>query len=159
MYSIEVEGLSLLGNSHLTFAGASLGFHALLEVCLGVPNTFTDKLCETAGVISLFESITLESLGYFGITFAVGLTAHGQIHTYLAAFAFEVRLQAFPYFGIAAFGNADYVLCYELEVAVLFQLFELASGNFALRAALRGFWTFVDVSTNGANKFLCHSSN
>jgi len=157
--SIEVESLSLLGNFHLTCAGTSLGFHALLEVCLGVPNTFANQFGETAGVVSLFESITLESFSDFGIALAVGLAAHGQIHAYLGAFAFEVGLQAFPYFGITTLGNADLMFGYELQITVLFQLFELASGNFALRAAFRGFGTFVDVSANCAYKFLCHSSN
>jgi hypothetical protein len=43
-----------------------------------------------------------------------------------------------------------------LKTSVFLQFIELAGGCFALWAALGGFGTFVDVTTNGADKFFGH---
>ena len=83
MDGVEVLLLGIAGDAHLVFASASLSVHALLKVGLGVPHHITEQLGELSGVFGLFPSITFESLSDFRIAFAVGLTAHRQIHAHL----------------------------------------------------------------------------
>ena len=154
--SVEVEFLGAFGDTVLVFASTTFSVHALLEVGLGVPNAVAEEFSKLSSVLCLFPSVTLESLSHFGITFAVSLTAHGQIHTYFCAFAHEVVVEVLNHFIVATFGNAESVLCYEVEATLFGQFLKLAGGNFAHGALLRGFGTFVDITTDGADKFLVH---
>ena len=72
VYGVEVLLLGHAGQTHLVFARAALGVHALFEVGLGVPYHFADQLGELRSVLGLFPCVTLVSLGDFGITLAVG---------------------------------------------------------------------------------------
>lgn len=83
------------GDAFLVLTRACFGFHTLLQVRLRIPYYVTQQFSEFGSVLCLFPSVTLESFGYLRITFAVSLTAHGQIHTHLGAFAHKVSVQAF----------------------------------------------------------------
>jgi hypothetical protein len=108
-------------------------------------------------VVGLFESVTLESFGNFGITFTVGLTGHGQIHTYLGALSFEVVLQAGPDFGVAALGNAQHMLCGILGlVATFFDFYKFFGLGMANRTFCRGIFAFVYIAAHQASEFLFH---
>ena len=158
VYGVEVLLLGHAGQTHLVFARAALGVHALFEVSLGVPYHFADQLGELRSVLGLFPCVTLVSLGDFGITLAVGLTAHGQIHAHLGAFAHEVVLQALPEFLAGALAVADNVLGHEFEVTLLFDDFdEFLFAYLTHRALLRCLRTFVDVTAYGTTPFLCHN--
>ena len=134
--SVEILLFGAAGNAHLVGVGTGFGCHALFEVGLGVPDAFAKEFGEFCGVLGLFESIALEGLGDFGITFAVGLTRHSQIHADFAAFAVEMGCQVSDHFGIGAFGNTDFMLGDERKFFSLVEFFEFRSGS-AADGALR----------------------
>ena len=105
--SVETFCLGTLSDFHLAIAGTAFCLSTLLEVGLGVPYAVANEFGETACVVSLFESIALESLCDFGIALTVCLARHSEIHTNLSAFAFKVSLQAIHDVLGATFGNAD----------------------------------------------------
>ena len=154
---IEVEFLGALGDAGFVFAGTGFSVHALFEVGLGVPNAVAEEFGKLGSVFSLFPSITLESFGYFGIAFAVGLAAHGEVHTHFGAFAVEMSVEILYHFFVAAFGYADFVLSHERETAFFRKFFELGSRNATHRAFFGSVFAFVNVTTNGANEFLFHN--
>ena len=130
------------------------------QVGLGVPYHVAEQLAELSCVLSLLEGVALEGLGHFGIALAVSLTAHGQIHTYLGTFAYEVVVQVFLHLLVSVLGHTDYVFCHKLEHSVLVSLrifFELGCGSAALGALLRSLVTGCDIAANGANPFFCHN--
>ena len=86
------------GDTELILTGTCLGSCTLLKVRLRIPYTLTQQLCETAGVIGLFESIALEGLSDLGITLTICLTSHSQIHTDLTALTIEVVAQVINHF-------------------------------------------------------------
>ena len=158
MDCIEVELLCHLCDVHLAGACAFLGKHSLLDIRLGVPDYFSEHLGEAGGVIGLFESIALESFCNLRIAFAVGLTAHCDVHSDLGAFAHEVVLETLKYesafLSLRDFvGDSDYMLGNELQTCSLFHLLEFRSRNFALRAELRSGVTFVNIAANRADPF------
>ena len=75
-------------------------------------------------MFGFFESVALEGFGDFGIAFAVGLARHCQVHAYFGAFAVEVGLEVLDHLGVAAFGHAELMLCYELESLFGIEFFE-----------------------------------
>jgi len=65
------------GDGEFAVACAGFGLEPFLEIGLGIPYYFAEEFCEFGGVISLFESVSLECFGDFRIAFALGLAAHG----------------------------------------------------------------------------------
>ena len=112
---IEVALLGHAGDAHLVFAGAALGNHALVKVGLGVPNHVAKQFGKAGAVLGLFKSITLESLGDFGVAFAVGLAAHGQIHADFGSLTHEMGVQVLNHVLAGAFGDADDMLGDEIQ--------------------------------------------
>ena len=155
MDGVKVALLGHAGDAHLVFAGTTFGNHALVEVGLGVPNHVAKQFCELGAVLGFFKSVALESLSDFGIAFAVGLTAHGQVHSDFGGLAHEMGIQVLDHVFASAFGNADDVLGYEIQGRVFIN--DLPFNNlFALRAALRRFFSLVDIPANRADKFFLH---
>ncbi len=109
-------------------------------------------------MFGFFESVALEGFGDFGISFAVGLARHCQVHAHFAAFAVEVCGEVVDHFFIAAFGNTDFVFGNELEVGGGVEFFEFAAGSTADGALFGSFVAFVHVAANDADEFLFHLS-
>ena len=105
--SIEASHLRILGNTELILASTSLCSSALLQIRLCIPYALTQQLSKLGSMLSLLESVALESLGDLGITFAVGLTTHSQIHTNLTTLTVEVVTQV-----------VDHLLTYTLGLTV-----------------------------------------
>ena len=152
--SIEIELLSAAGNAHLVFVGTGFSRHTLFEVGLGVPNAVAEKFGKLGSVFSFFPSIALESLSDFGIAFAIGLTSHSEIHTHFATLAVEVSSEVFDHLFISAFGNTDFMFGNKLQFSAFVEFFELAFGSVTDGALFGSFITFVNIATNGADKFL-----
>ncbi len=159
VYGVEVLLLGQAGQTHLVFAGTGLGVHALVEVGLGVPYDLTEQFGEFRSVLGLLPCVALVGLGDLGITLAIGLTAHCQVHADLGALAHEVVLEALQQFGTRLPAVADLVLGNEFEAfALLDDFYELVFAYLAHRALLGCLGTFVDVTANGTTPFLsCHS--
>ena len=158
---IPVLSLGVLGDAELILAGTGLSVHALLEVGLGIPDYVTEQLCELGSMLSLLPGIALEGISYLGITLAIGLTAHGQIHTYLGALARKVGIEILDHFLVNAIflGNTDDMLLYELDASSFFnELLELRSRNTALWTTLGRCRSLMNITANGANPFLLHNS-
>ena len=110
-------------------------------------------------MLGLLPGVTLVSLGDLGITLAVGLTAHRQVHAHLGALAHEVILETLPQFGAGTLAVADLVNRHEIEVAPgLYQFDEFFLAYLAHRALIGCLGTFVDVPANGTTPFLCHNT-
>lgn len=151
--SVEVVLLSQTGDAGFVLASTAFSHHAFLKVGLGIPYHFANQFAELGSMLSLFPCIALESLGNFGIAFAVGLTAHGQIHTYLCALTVEVFLQALHNLFGATLSHAQFVSSYKFQ-ALFLEFLELRSGNSTLRALFRCAFAFMYIAAYGANKFL-----
>ena len=154
---IQVQGLGTCGDALLVFASAAFGSHALFQVRLRIPYAVAQQFGELGGVFSLFPSVTLVCLGDFGITLAVGLTAHGQIHADFGAFAHEVVVQVLDHFVIAALGYADHVFIgkYQRTIRGLFFNFHKLAGRSLAEGALLGSGiTFVNVTAYCTSEFL-----
>ena len=104
-------------------------------------------------MLSLFESITLESLGDFRITLALSDAAHSQIHTDLGALAVEVLAQTFYYVSFDAFDVAYYVLA-SVFLFAFFYFHEFRSACFAYGALSRSFVSHNCVTADCTYKFL-----
>ena len=87
MDGVVVEFLGAGGDAFLVGAGIGFCVHSLLEVGLGVPNHFSEEFCESCGVVGLLLCDAAVGLGYLGIAFPVGLTAHGYVHSYFGTFS------------------------------------------------------------------------
>ena len=157
VYGVQVLLLGQTGQTHLVLAGTALGVHALVEVGLGVPNHLADQLGELRSVLGLLPGVALVGLGNLGIALAVGLTAHGQIHTHLGTFAHEVILQTLPEFLVGALAVTDLVNGHEIEAVLLDDLDELVLAYLAHGALLGCLGTFVNVPAYGTTPFLLHS--
>ena len=160
VHGVEVLLLGHAGQAHFVLAGAALGVHALVEVGLGVPDHLADQFGELRGVLGLLPGVTFVSLGDLGITLAVGLTAHRQIHAHLGALAHEMILETFPKFLAGALAVADLVYRHEIQVAFgLNEFYELLLAYLAHRALVGCLGTFVNVTAYGTTPFLCHNRN
>ena len=159
VYSVQVLLLGDLCQVHLTLASTALGVHTLVEVGLCIPNHLTDQLGELGSVLSLLPSVALEGLGDLGITLAVSLTAHSQVHTNLGALAHEVVLQTLPQLGIRTLTVTQLMLGHEVQSAILDNLDELVGTNLAQRALLGCLVTLMNVTAYGTTEFLYHSFN
>ena len=113
--SIQVQFFSTLSDTSLVSASTAFSIHAFFQVGFGIPNTITQQFCEFGSVFSFFPSVAFESFSDFGITFAIGLTAHSQIHTNFSAFTHKVVVQVFNHLFIATFCYTDSVFCDKLQ--------------------------------------------
>ena len=156
VYCIVVELLCPLCNSKLALAGSGLSLYSLLKIGLGVPDNVTEKLCELGSVLGLLESISLESLCNFRITFAVSLTAHCQIHADLTALTVEVSLKTFMNLFVAVLGNTDDVLAGPALRAFFLELSEFVSLCMTYRTFCRRVLTFIYISADKTSEFLLH---
>lgn len=155
---VEVFGFGVSGDAHFIFVGTGFSGHALFEVGLGVPDAVAEEFSKFGGVFGFFKGVALEGFSDFGVTFAVGLTRHCEVHAHFGAFTVEVRGEVFDHLLVAAFGNADFMFGNEFEFGVVVgHFFELACGSAAEGALFGGVFTFVDVATNCADPFLFHT--
>ena len=155
---VQSQLLGFLCDGHLACASAFLSKHALFHVGLGVPYHLAQQFGESRCVVGLFESVTLECFCDFGITLAVRLASHSQIHTYLTAFTIEVIVKTLENELVGAFlCDSNYVFCHEVQTFVLFYFLELVAWNFALWTSLRGSVALVYIPANRAYPFLCHN--
>ena len=152
---IVAEFLGALGDLKLGGTSTLFGIGAKLEILLrGVGHDLAEKLGKFGGVFSLFEGVALEGFGDFGITFALSLARHRQIHSHFAAFAVEVVAEALHDFGVIDLAVTDGVLARPgLLAAVGFLADEFFAGNSAKWAFRRSFIAGVRISARGANPF------
>ena len=159
--SVEVELLSHLGDVELSCTCTFFSFHASLHICLSVPDHVAEELSELGSVLCLLKGVALEGFSHFGITLAVSLAAHGEVHTHLSTLTSEVILETLKHkCSFFSFWNslcaAELVLASELESFSLFLELELLSWYFTLRAFLWWILTFIYIATYWAYPFLCH---
>ncbi len=153
---VEVEFLGALGDAHLVGVGTGFCSHALFEVGLGVPHYVAEEFGKLGCVLGFFKCIALESLGYFGIAFAVGLTRHCKIHTYFGALTHEVCVEVGAHLVVGIFGDADYVLGYKLEKCCLVEFLELGCGHTTLGTLFGSCVAFMNVAADCTDEFLAH---
>ena len=158
MDGVETEFFSTACDAHLVFVSTSFSSHTLFEVCTGIPYALAEELSKFCSVLSFFECIALEGLCDFGIAFAVGLTAHCEVHANFTALAVEVSGKVFDHFLVAVFGYADFVLSNECKLGFGVEFIEFAAGCAADRALFGSFVTFVNIAAYGADEFLFHIS-
>lgn len=150
---VEVCGFCVSCDSHFVFAGSGFGVHAFFEVCFGVPDDVSEEFGEFGAVFGFFEGVAFECFGDFGVSFAVGLAAHCDVHSDFGCFAEEVCVEVFDHFVACAFCFADFVFGDELECVGFNEFFEFFFRLFALRAEFGGFVSFVYVAAYGADEF------
>ena len=158
-----VDGVvaQLLGagsDGELAFAGTGLGLIALLEVGLGVPDDLAEEFGDAGGMVGFFQRIAAEGLSDLGIALAVRLTAHGEIHTHLGAFAGEVLAEPGQDFGIHTLGDAKFMLAGPLRISTggFLDFDEFFGLSMAYGALCGGILAFVDVAADEASEFLFH---
>lgn len=152
--SVVVQLFCLGSDGKFALAGAAFSLDSLLEVGLGVPNHVTEKFSKLGSVLSLLKCISLECLSDFRISFAVSLTAHGQVHADLAAFTGEIRLQTFVDLSVATFGNTDNVLASPSLGSIFLDFYEFVSFCVANRTLCRWVLAFINIAANEASEFL-----
>ena len=157
--SVHTGSLGVAGDAELVLTCSTLSSDASLKVALGVFQHVAKELSEFRSVLCLLESVALESLGNLWIALTVGLAAHCEIHTHLTALTVEVSLEVLYHFLVGALlaGSAQFVYCSESIFFTLYQLFELRCWSLAYRALLWSSVTLINVTANGANKFLLHN--
>ena len=102
-------------------------------------------------MFGFLEGVAFVGFGDFGVAFAFGDAAHGEVHAYFAAFAVEVCLEVFDDVGIDALGYADDV--FGGEDGVGGWSVEFGGWGFALGAVRRRLIASVDVTANGTDPF------
>ena len=157
MDSIEVQFLGQRSDTLLILAGAAFRLHTRFHIGFGIPNHFAQQFCELRGMLGLFPGIALERLCDLGITFAVSLAAHRQIHAHLGAFAHKMILQALKHLCIHTFCHSDHMFVGPGQPLAFDHLFEFRTRDFALRAKFGCCISFVNVTANGTNEFLFHN--
>ena len=146
---VIAELLRAGGDGELAFAGAGLGFVALLEVRLGVPDDFAEEFGDAGGMVRFLEGITLEGVGNLRVALAFGLPAHREIHAHLRAFALEVVLQSGPDLRVAALGDTEFMLAGPHGLAGLFLDFDELFGLRVAHGALGGrVLAFMDITAD-----------
>ena len=150
---VETFFLCPLGKLKFALGGAILGIHTHLKVLLGrVGQNFAEELRELGGVLRLLKGSLLPISADLGITLAVRNARHRKVHTYLAALAFKIGLQAVINILGATLGNAENVLRRPSE-GIIFLFAELTARHFALGAKLGRNVAFVNVTAYGTNPF------
>ena len=104
-------------------------------------------------MFSFFESIAFESFCNLRIAFAVSLTAHSEVHTNFSSFTHEMSIQILNHLFIRRLSYANHVFCCESQFAIIFNFFEFFSRLTTLWAFFWSGVTFVNKTTNFANKF------
>ena len=144
------------GEVQFALAGTGLCVSPLLEVCLGVPDNLSKKLCELGGVLCLLKGIAPEGGGDSRVALAVCLPAHCQVHTNLRALSVEVVAESLHYFSV--FYNAVLEVVLTGEAFLTFNdLFEFFLFSAALRAELRRVLSFIYIAANHTSEFLFHN--
>ena len=105
----------------------------------------------------LLPRVTLERLGNFGISLAVGLTAHRQVHAHFAALAGKMRSQTLEHLFVYAFGHADHMFIGPRQRFSFDHFLKFRRGLFTLRTKFGSCIPFVNITANRTNKFLFHS--
>ena len=110
-------------------------------------------------MVGLLIGVVLKGTGHLWITLAVGLTGHGQIHTYFAALASKSILAVLYQVvtNLVSIGAAKLMDGSELRFVFERNVFKLAAWSLAQRTELRSLGAFVDVPTYGTDKFLFHN--
>ena len=122
--SVEILSLGILGDAHLILIGTSLSVHTLFEVGLGIPYHVTEELGKLGSVLSLLPSVALESIGNFGITLAVSLTGHSEIHTNLSTLTHEMIVEILLHLVVYILGYTELMLSDEFKKCSLIKFFE-----------------------------------
>ena len=159
MSCIHACSLSILSNTELVFASTTLCLDTCSKITLSIFQYITKQLCKLTCVFCLFKSITLESLCNFWISFAICLTRHCKIHTYLTTFAIEVSLKILYHLWtsiLIASSSKSVNSCKLRSLRRICYLFELATWSFTQRTYFRSFGSFINISANGTNEFLLH---
>lgn len=146
------------GDHELALAGSALCLSTLLEVGLGIPYDLSEKLRELGRMLGLLEGIALESLCDLWIALALGLAAHGEIHSYFGAFPVEMVVQAFHDFSILNLSVTEMVFTGPAETLFL-HFHEFLGLCMALRALCRRVLSFIYVTANETSEFLFHNNN
>ena len=153
---VVAQFLGFGGDGELAFAGAGLGLSPLFEVGLGIPYYLSEELGEFGGVLSLFECVALEGGGNAGVSLAVCLTGHCQVHSNFRALAVEVVAQALHYLFIFNYTVLEVVLAGESGV-LRFNFYEFFFFGAALGAELRRVLSFIYIAANQTSEFLFHN--
>ena len=153
---VEVELFGAFSDAHLVGVCTGFSGHTFFEVGFGVPHAVAEEFSEFGSVFGFFEGVAFESFSHFGIAFAVGLTAHGEVHANFGAFATEVSVEVGDHLFVATFGYADFVFGNELELGSGVHFFEFISANAAHGAFFGSVFTFVYETAYSANEFLFH---
>ena len=135
---------------------SALAPDSLFEVGLGVPNAFAKEFGKFRSVFGFLKCVTLEGFSDFGVTFAVGLAGHGEVHTYFAAFAVEVCGEVGYHFVVATFCHADFVFGDKFECVAFVKFFEFACRCAAKGTFFRCVFAFMYVAAYCADEFLLH---
>ena len=153
---VVAQLLGFGGYCKLAFAGACLSLGPFLEVGLGVPYDLSQELGEFCCVLSLFECVALEGDGYSGISLAVCLAGHCQVHSNFRAFAVEVVTESLHYLFIFNYTVLEVVLAGESGI-LRFNFYEFFFLGAALGAELRSFLSLIYVTADQASEFLFHN--
>ena len=111
-------------------------------------------------MLCLLKGVALECLGYLGIALTVSLTAHSQIHAHLATLTVEVIAQVIDHFlrNTLRFAVTNAMNGGIGGLTAFLELRELGGWGLADGTSFGCCIAFVDISTNGADEFLLHSS-
>ena len=144
--SIEVKLFRTFSNSEFIGTCTRLSIHTFFEVGLCVPNNVTKKFGKLGSMLSLFPCIAFESLGYFGITLAVGLTAHCKIHTNFGTLTHKMSIEVFNHLVVTTLCYTDNVLLNKFQLT-FYKFVELIGRNSTLRASFGSCITFMNITT------------
>ena len=153
---IKILSLGKFCNTELVLAGTALSFHSLLYVGLGVPYALAEEFSKFCSVLSLLESISLESLCNFRITFAVCLTAHCDIHTDFGALSVEVCVKALKYFRVNTLCNSEFVFGCPNHSLIFLHFHKFVAFCVAKRTLCRSLCSFINISAYETSEFLFH---
>ena len=153
---VVAQLLSFCGYCKLALAGAGLSLSPFLEVGLGVPYDLSKEFGEFCCVLSLFECVALEGDGYSGVSLAVCLTGHCQVHSYFRALCVEIVMEGLHYLFIFYYTVLEVVLTGESDV-LIFNFYEFFFLGAALGAELRSFLSLIYVTADQTSEFLFHN--
>ena len=106
-------------------------------------------------MLSLFESVALESLCNFRIALAVRLAAHREVHAHFGTFSSEIIMERLHNLSILHLAVAEFVLAGELFTC-LHYLYELVALGMAKGTLCGRVFAFVHVSAYETSEFLLH---
>ena len=106
-------------------------------------------------MLSLFESVALESLCNFRIALAVRLAAHREVHADFGTFASEIIVERFHNLSILHLAVSEFVLAGKLFTC-LQHLYEFLALGVAKGTLCRRVFAFVHVSAYETSEFFLH---